>query len=226
LEEADIIHFLVEEGKADLEAKDNEGYTAFHYAVMSGNEDNVEYFLSKNANPSSKDKYNSAPLHFAAFKGHLAITKLLLSSPNIDINATNSKGETPLHWAVKNEDSLRLVTLLVDKGANAKAKNNLKETPFMVAAEINPESSVTAHLSKITGETCIVREVDEMPDEPTPKTTAAAGAAKAVQRKPPVAAVARKPPVVKQKPKTKRQWKIWGVGGLVVVVILVFLFYR
>jgi len=81
---------LIENG-VDVDAKDNNGDTAFHYAVRSFHKENqiFEYltFLDKNgANPDSRNNFNRSPLMRAAEKGYNKIIEYLLSK-GADINA-------------------------------------------------------------------------------------------------------------------------------------------
>jgi len=229
LEHEDVVSLLVEKGNASLEIKDSEGRTALHYAVTAGNEDSVKYLLSKNADPTVRDKYHNTPLHFAAFKGNLEIIQLLLSSSYpIDIDAKNNKGETPLHWAAKNSDNLRVVKLLIEKAAKLDSLNNEQETPFMIAADINPDSEVASYISKITGEVFTEKEEAEE-EKPEPKETKAANV---VQRKAASEVKRTQPPFKRgdrKKPQNKRNmvvWRVVPIALLVVILVLLFLYFN
>ncbi|HEV7714249.1 MAG TPA: ankyrin repeat domain-containing protein, partial [Steroidobacteraceae bacterium] len=56
------------------------------------------------------------------------------AAPDVDTNARESDGTTPLHWAAHNGD-LELVKRLIKAGANVKAVNDYGVTPMSEAAE-------------------------------------------------------------------------------------------
>ena len=83
------------------------------------------------------------------FQGHLEIVKELLKLPGIDVNAANSDGTTPLHWAaekgLKNENEYVLhnffsghanilAVLMAVPGVNPAVKNKDGDTPIHFAA--------------------------------------------------------------------------------------------
>ena len=89
-------------------------------------------------------KYNSVfsytPLHYCAGFGHHSCTKALLYSAEhqsyeLDLSATNSKGDSALHLAAKH-GFLDNVKLLLEYGASTSVKNQNGEKPSDVAHNI------------------------------------------------------------------------------------------
>ena len=74
-------------------------------------------------------------IHFNNFSGtkNLYIIKALLMFDPSFVNKKNSKGFTPLHWAVLN-NSINIASLLLGKNADCDAKNNFGSTPLHYAA--------------------------------------------------------------------------------------------
>ncbi len=73
------------------------------------------YALKRINDPNTKDKvYGMTALMWAAARGHLALAKLLLKHPNIDVAATDNFGDTALHYAARNGHT-ELVQLLLDR---------------------------------------------------------------------------------------------------------------
>jgi hypothetical protein len=55
------------------------------------------------------------PLHHAIHNGDVAMTRLLLSAPRIEVNCRDGDGKTPLHIAAA-KNNIELVTLLLETG--------------------------------------------------------------------------------------------------------------
>ena len=61
------------------------------------------------------------------------IPKILLHSTNIDVNAKNNDGDTPLHLACKAENLGRIQLLVRDERCTSHEKNNDGDTALHVA---------------------------------------------------------------------------------------------
>ena len=74
---------------------------------------------------------NEKKLLEAVSKGNLAVVKELLEK-GVNPDATNDKGETPLHIAVK-KHFIKITKLLIQSGANINAKDKNNTTPLHIA---------------------------------------------------------------------------------------------
>ncbi|KAG6005980.1 hypothetical protein E4U21_007473 [Claviceps maximensis] len=98
----------------DFNVQDHNGRTAFHHAVMRGNADVVDVFLSHGASSSSTtipDWYGSLPIYAAIRNGHEAVTRRLLAANNYSSCPVDCFGHDLLAWA-KRSGSLELVQLV------------------------------------------------------------------------------------------------------------------
>lgn len=72
------------------------GNTAISRAARGGHVECVEALLgASEINPNIANDKDQYPLHFAAYKRHLAVVNALLASPRCDTMVTDRKGRTP-----------------------------------------------------------------------------------------------------------------------------------
>ena len=65
----------------------------------------------------------------------------LLLSRGLDINATNTNGDTALHAAVTGRASHEIVQVLVERGARLDVQNKRNLTPLAIAQKSNKDMS-------------------------------------------------------------------------------------
>ena len=120
--------------QADLNQRDDDGFTALIYATVAGHSEIVKLLLEKGAYTYQAGKYGRTSLHRAVNEGHLEIVKLLLEKGADPNQADKILGWTPLDRAV-NEGHLEIVKLLLEKGADPnQADKILGLTPLYLAA--------------------------------------------------------------------------------------------
>jgi|GEM_PF-5134172 len=109
--------------------------TYLHYIISKNYYAMVELFIQENANIHSFDEFNRTPLHEAALYGHKEILQLLLARGAF-LEARDRDGNTPLHFAIYHsshqpitEEKLASIALLLENGANIRAKNILGHMP-------------------------------------------------------------------------------------------------
>lgn len=113
---------------------DNQGYTPLHWACYNGYDACVEVLLDYEV--FRKVKGNSfSPLHCAVMNDNEGVAELLIDSLGANIvNATDSKGRTPLHAAAFS-DHVECISLLLSHGAQANTVDTFTcKTPLMMAA--------------------------------------------------------------------------------------------
>jgi hypothetical protein len=100
LPSTDDIREIGDPHAADLEVKDDDGYTPLLLAAVNGDEAVVKQLLEKGADLESKDDDGRTPLLRAARSGHEAGVKLLLQK-GADLESKDNDGLTPLLCAVR-----------------------------------------------------------------------------------------------------------------------------
>ena len=87
--------------------------------------------MFQGANIDQQDKYGRSPLHVCAAANHADMTEFLLQQ-GADINSRSTgDGQTPLHFAAKNDATLSLKALL-GFGANIDSLDNRGRPPLQV----------------------------------------------------------------------------------------------
>jgi hypothetical protein len=138
----DVCELLLERG-ADVNAKDNGGWTPLHHAVYHAaaeglNKDVCKLLLDHGADINMKNNGGETPLHIASYEGHLDMCVFLLDH-GADVNVKDCiidgrDGKTPLHMASENGHR-DVCALLIDRGADLNAKDCDGSTPSDIAKD-------------------------------------------------------------------------------------------
>jgi hypothetical protein len=139
-DEPATVRRLLKQG-ANVEARDQNGFTPLVLATSSGLTSTVTVLLEAGANTEAKDDDGSTPLMRSAIVGNAAIAKILIRS-GANVEARDDGGRTPLILAAfySEEDDpegyqqREVVQSLLGAGANINAKDSSGQTALMVAA--------------------------------------------------------------------------------------------
>lgn len=131
-DDKDKVEGLIEH-KANVNAKNEYGYSALHSAVARGNAGLVDLLLKAGADVNDNDNfYGTSPLQWAVQLEEIPeITHILIKS-GANVNAVDKHNQTPLYMAVglKRVD---IVKELLNAGANPSIKSKSGRSPIDAA---------------------------------------------------------------------------------------------
>ncbi len=118
-ETTELIDIILETGKCNINAVDNDGRTPLHYAIERyAPVTRVRRLIEMGADPGIADKNGVTPLHMAAENAYSMdlIDELLLKVKTgaVDVNSVDNQGRTPLAWARDNKRE-RLGQRIIDR---------------------------------------------------------------------------------------------------------------
>lgn len=133
-----MISLLAERG-ANLNARDENGWTPLHLAASIGAPPDV---LLRLIDGGADIQADPSPLHVAADE---ATVRFLLGQ-GVSVNARNAWGATHLHRAAGINENSEVIATLLDCGADIDARDKYDQTPLHLAARRNPNPWVSALL--------------------------------------------------------------------------------
>ena len=128
---ADVVQVLIDAG-ADIEARDNTGYSPLHFACRSGSLDTVKLLVRAGAGVCVTGNDGHTCLTIAAWNGHTETVRYVLFLPEVEVDHANHKGCTALHWAADNNHT-DVLQVLIDAGADIEARDNTGYSPLLIA---------------------------------------------------------------------------------------------
>lgn len=128
----EVLTYFLTLDNLDINAQDNSGFTALHYAVLRDHEALVRcLFWHKDININIRDRQGNAPIHYAKN----SMLKLLLNVGKCDINAQDKLGRTRLHLEIEEDRNVATIDLLISMGADLEIQDHQGRTPLFLAAD-------------------------------------------------------------------------------------------
>ena len=147
LGETEKIGALLRPGNIDSKAQN--GLTPLHIAAISGVMQAADFLLKKGAQVDTTCDGGLTALYFAIQNNNAGLVGLLLQR-GASLSHVNNEGRTPLHWAcavpskrLDGQARLRMVMVLLTRGADRNALDQNGNTPFRLA-EMAGHQDVTA----------------------------------------------------------------------------------
>jgi ankyrin repeat protein len=109
------------ENGADVNCKDNDGWTPLMYSSDNGHLKIVKYLIKNGVDVNCKDIGGSTPLIWSSYDGHFGIVKVLIEN-GADVNCKSNGGYTPLMFS-STRGYLEIVKVLIENGTDWNIKN-------------------------------------------------------------------------------------------------------
>jgi ankyrin repeat protein len=138
--ESAVVKALVD-GKADINVKDNVGYTALFHALDARYDEIAELLVNQpGLDLNARGKNGVTLLHRFVWLDRIDIVKNLVER-GADVNAQDGDGDIALHGAAES-GNVEMMDVLMKKGTDVNAKNKVGGTPLMWAAVYGNEEAV------------------------------------------------------------------------------------
>jgi ankyrin repeat protein len=129
-----LLEGLSEHKRVVIDASNDKGRSALHFAAESDFEGIVELLLKHHATTKIASEGGWTALHNAAQKGNASVVEMLLNA-GAPVNAELSNGKTALHWAAQNGHRHVANVLLKRPDTKLFVKDSYERTPIICAAE-------------------------------------------------------------------------------------------
>ena len=139
-----VVEELLKKG-AEIEATDDEGATAFHYAARDNCFDVMEILIKHEANCAAKNITDNTPLHLAAKHGHFDVCQTLIEKNHSLVHSTSTLGFTPLHEAAVGGHT-EIIELLIENEADIETTDIVGATPLLNSVFKDQEKAFRALL--------------------------------------------------------------------------------
>ncbi|KAM4725704.1 histone-lysine N-methyltransferase EHMT2 isoform 2-T2 [Anableps anableps] len=117
----EVCYMLIQAG-AQVDAKDKDLRTPLLEAVINNHVDVARYLIQNGACVYHIEEDGYTGLHHAAKLGNLEIVNMLLETGQVDVNAQDNGGWTPIIWAAEHKH-VKVIKSLLNRGADVSIKD-------------------------------------------------------------------------------------------------------
>ena len=135
---------LTMEKKININYKDENGFTALHFACDEGNLKIVEIILGVDCDTNIKNIHKQTPLHISAKRGYFDISKKLIES-GAELNIEDSEKNSPLHYVCKN-NYIELLKYFLTKNPKLEEKNIYGKTPKDLTTNVEIKNLIDEYI--------------------------------------------------------------------------------
>ena len=128
-----MVELMIQQG-CDLNARDEDGWNALHFASSRGHYQIIERLLAGDLSAKAVTSRKETPLHLAVKGGHFAVAERLLRSDedNKVLSAQDKHGQQAVHYTAR-DGSVDMFNLLMSNGGKINVENNFGWQPLHIA---------------------------------------------------------------------------------------------
>lgn len=157
-----ISHVLMRDDWLENTLPDSEAMSITHYLAWSS-KSTLEIFqrghLYDDADMLSTDKSGRTCLHFAASRGNLEVLSYLVRRVSLeDMEKKDIQGRTPLHYAAESSRASGVIDILVGRGCNIHAMDDIERNALHWAARWNNYKAVEKLMAIVGGKTLLLSD--------------------------------------------------------------------
>ena len=130
----DLCRTLISKHNFDVQLRDHDGWTAFHYFAKEGSYELVKAVADMGIHINLPTNKGKNCLHIAADNSHFDLCRTLISKHNFDVQLRDHDGWTALHYFAK-RGSYELVKAVADLGVDINLKTDLGKNCLHIAAD-------------------------------------------------------------------------------------------
>lgn len=138
-----ILNLLIN-NKADINAVDNNGKTALHYACEGGDLYSVKLLIKSGADINKRDILGKTMLMYAVENENFDLIKYLIENLKVDINEKDDWGQNAIFYATK----IEIARYLIYNDINYKEANSIGLRAYEVM-KYNGYINVSTYLQKL-----------------------------------------------------------------------------
>lgn len=149
----DFVNKVLSENRVNFAAVDKKGFSLAHICILEKRADYFRMFLEhatrlgvESAFLEVKTAKNCTLLHLACKACLSEVLEILLQHPNLDVNAQDAHGWTPLMYAVASNHTEIVKRLLQVPTCDINAKSNTSHTVLMISVSSETHDECTALL--------------------------------------------------------------------------------
>ncbi|MCK9337550.1 MAG: ankyrin repeat domain-containing protein [Arcobacteraceae bacterium] len=151
--------------RVDINAKDSDGKTVLHKAVIADDMEVVEKLLQKKQNVNERDKQGRTPLHHTQWRGNYKIAHALIRN-GADMNIPDAAGYTVLNYATILGHT-KLIVILIKSGCLMynKHKKSKTVTKFFLEKESQLDKILNEPITDIKLKAALTQTVEILKKE-------------------------------------------------------------